>query len=58
MDVVSSVREDAAKGGAIFGYQGFREEEDVWAVGGDGSSDISVGGVVESSFLCVLCNKG
>ncbi len=52
--MVSSVIEDAAKGGAIFGYQGFREEEDVWAVGGDESNDISVGRAVAPSF-CVFC---
>jgi hypothetical protein len=58
VNMVSSVREDAAKGGAVFGNRSFREEEDVWAVDGDESNNIGVGGAVASSFPCVLCKDG
>ena len=40
--IVSSVCEDAAKGGAIFGYRGFCEEEDIWVVGGYEGNDVGV----------------
>jgi hypothetical protein len=40
--IVSSVGEDSAEGGAIFGYRGFCEEEDIWVVGGYEGNDVGV----------------
>ena len=40
--IVSSVCEDSAEGGAIFGYRGFCEEEDIWVVGGYEGNDVGV----------------
>jgi hypothetical protein len=40
--IASSVDEDSAEGGAIFGYRGFCEEEDIWVVGGYEGNDVGV----------------